>query len=270
MTGPADPTAPLAGLRVLDMTRLFPGAYCTNLLADLGADILKVEAPGFGDGLRFIPEPFLAGHHALNRGKRSMTLNLKSPRAPEILRRLARDADVLIESGRPGSMEKLGMGFDDLRAENPGLIWCSITGFGPDGPNVDAPGHDLTYLGYAGLLAQLSEDEVPPVPPIGLTLQIAGSHAAFGIMAAVHGRDPHRRRHPRRRQHGRLGDLDERRTAHPRRELSRSRVGLGGRAQQLRVQRRALDHVHGKRAACMGAGRRGARAPRARRPQARR
>jgi crotonobetainyl-CoA:carnitine CoA-transferase CaiB-like acyl-CoA transferase len=188
MTDVADPTAPLAGLRVLDLTRLFPGAFCTNLLADLGADILKVEAPGFGDGMRFIPEPFLAGHHALNRGKRSMTLNLKSPRAPEILRRLARDADVLIESGRPGSMEKLGAGFDDLRAENPGLIWCSITGFGPDGPNIDAPGHDLTYLGYAGLLAQLSEDDVPPVPSIGLTLQIAGSHAAFGIMAAVHGR----------------------------------------------------------------------------------
>src|SRR4051812_24305584 len=90
-----DPTAPLTGVRVLDLTRMFPGAYCTSLLADLGADVLKIEAPGFGDGLRFMGEDFPASHVAVNRGKRSMTLNLKSPRAGEILRRLVRDADVL-------------------------------------------------------------------------------------------------------------------------------------------------------------------------------
>lgn len=188
MTEPADPTAPLAGLRVLDLTRLFPGAYCTGLLADLGAEVLKVEAPGFGDGLRFMGEPFPAAHVALNRGKRSLTLNLKSPRAPEVLHRLSREADVLVESGRPGAMDKLGVGFDELRAENPGLIWCSITGFGPDGPNVDAPGHDLTYLGYAGVLGQLAVDGVPPVPATPILLQMAGALAAFGIVAAVQGR----------------------------------------------------------------------------------
>ena len=188
MTDAVDPTAPLSGLRVLDLTRLFPGAYCTVLLADLGAEILKIEAPGYGDGLRFLGEPFPAAHVALNRGKRSLTLNLKSPSAGDVLHRLARDADVVVESGRPGALDKLGAGFDNLRAGNPGLIWCSITGFGPDGPNVDAPGHDLTYLGYAGVLRGLAVDGVPPIPATPITLQMAGAIAAFGIVAAVHGR----------------------------------------------------------------------------------
>lgn len=185
----ADPTAPLAGVRVLDLTRMFPGAYCTAMLADLGADVLKVEAPGFGDGLRFMGESFPASHTAVNRGKRSMTLNLKSPRAGEILRRLVRDADVLVESAKPGQMEKMGIGFDDLRTENPGLIWCALTGFGPDGPNFDAPGHDLTYLGYSGLLAQLATpDGTPIVPGLAVTLPVTGLMAAFGIVAALQGR----------------------------------------------------------------------------------
>ena len=190
MTSPAaDSTAPLAGVRVLDLTRMFPGAYCTSLLADLGADVLKVEAPGFGDGLRFMGEEFPASHVAVNRGKRSMTLNLKSPRAGEILRRLVRDADVLVESAKPGQMEKLGVGFVDLREENPGLIWCALTGFGPDGPNVDAPGHDLTYLGYSGLLGQLAtSDGSPIVPGLAVTLPVTGLLAAFGIVAALQGR----------------------------------------------------------------------------------
>jgi len=190
MTSPAaDSTAPLAGVRVLDLTRMFPGAYCTSLLADLGADVLKVEAPGFGDGLRFMGEEFPASHVAVNRGKRSMTLNLKSPRASEILRRLARDADVLVESAKPGQMEKFGVGFADLREENPGLIWCALTGFGPDGPNVEAPGHDLTYLGYSGLLAQLAGgDGAPIVPGLAVTLPVTGLMAAFGIVAALQGR----------------------------------------------------------------------------------
>jgi crotonobetainyl-CoA:carnitine CoA-transferase CaiB-like acyl-CoA transferase len=185
----ADPTAPLAGVRVLDLTRMFPGAYCTLMLADLGAEVLKVEAPGFGDGLRFMGETFPASHVSVNRGKRSMTLNLKSQRAGEILRRLVRDADVLVESAKPGQMEKMGVGFEDLRTENPGLIWCALTGFGPDGPNVDAPGHDLTYLGASGLLAQLAAaDGTPIVPGLAVTLPVTGLMAAFGIVAALQGR----------------------------------------------------------------------------------
>lgn len=185
----ADPTAPLAGVKVLDLTRMFPGAYCTALLADLGADVLKVEAPGFGDGLRFLGEAFPASHVAVNRGKRSMTLNLKSPRAGEVLRRLVRDADVLVESAKPGQMEKLGVGFEELRTGNTGLIWCALTGFGPDGPHADAPGHDLTYLGASGLLAQLtSADGTPIVPGLAVTLPVTGVMAAFGIVAALQGR----------------------------------------------------------------------------------
>src|SRR5687768_13782029 len=103
---PADPTRPLAHVRVLDLTRMIPGAYCTLMLADMGADVLKVEGPGAGDGLRFMTgEPFASAHVALNRGKRSLRLDLKHARAPEVLRRLVGDADVLVESQRPGMLE---------------------------------------------------------------------------------------------------------------------------------------------------------------------
>jgi crotonobetainyl-CoA:carnitine CoA-transferase CaiB-like acyl-CoA transferase len=178
-------------LRVLDLTRLYPGAFCTSLLADLGADVVKVEAPGAGDGMRFVNVgDFKAAHVALNRGKRSITLNLKHERAGEVLRRLVRDADVVIESQRPGAMEALGLGFEQLRAENPRLVWCTISGFGSDGPLASAPGHDITYLGYAGLLSQLSGGTVaPPVPDIVLSIPLAAVLAATGILAAVVARE---------------------------------------------------------------------------------
>lgn len=181
-----DSEGPLAGLRVLDLTRLYPGAFCTSLLADLGADVLKVEAPGYGDGMRSVDVgDFKAAHVALNRGKRSATLNLKHERAGEVLHRLARDADVLVESQRPGALEAIGAGFEQLRADNPGLVWCSISGFGTGGPLADAPGHDLTYLGYAGLLSQLSGGTAPPVPDVVLAVPMAALMATTGILAAV-------------------------------------------------------------------------------------
>lgn len=190
MSNAADTTRPLDHIRVLDLSRMFPGAFCTLMLADLGAHVLKVEAPGNGDGLRFMtPEPFAAAHVALNRGKRSMTLNLKSPAASDLLRRLVRDADVLVEGAKPGAMDKLGLGFDQLRKENPGLVWCSLTGFGSDGPNAQAPGHDLTYAGYAGLLSTLTVKAEPTVPGTSLTLPLTGLMAAFGILAALSGRE---------------------------------------------------------------------------------
>lgn len=177
---------PLAGLRVLDLTRLYPGAFCTSLLADLGADVLKVEAPGHGDGMRSVDVgDFKAAHVALNRGKRSATLNLKHERAGEVLHRLARDADVLVESQRPGALEAIGAGFEQLRADNRGLVWCSISGFGAGGPLADAPGHDITYLGYAGLLSQLSGGTAPPVPDVVLAVPMAALMATTGILAAV-------------------------------------------------------------------------------------
>jgi alpha-methylacyl-CoA racemase len=181
-----DGRGPLQGLRVLDLSRLYPGAFCTLLLADLGADVVKVEAPRFGDGMRFLtPEPFQAAHVALNRGKRSLQLDLKHPGAAGVLRRLVRDVDVVVESQRPGAMEALGLGFEQLRVENAGLVWCSLTGFGPDGPHADAPGHDITYLGSSGLLAQLAGGGVPAVPDVVLAVPLAALMGAVGILSAV-------------------------------------------------------------------------------------
>ena len=180
----------MAGTVVLDLTRLLPGGYCTLLLADLGADVVKVEEPGRGDYVRWTP-PLVDGesaaHHALNRGKRSVTLNLKEPRGADLLRRLARGADVLVESFRPGVMDRLGVGFDALRGESRGLVYCSITGYGQDGPYRDRVGHDINYVGYAGLLGLSGEEGGPPiVPPVQVgDLGGGGMAAAIGILAAL-------------------------------------------------------------------------------------
>ncbi len=178
---------PLRGVRVLDLSRMYPGAHCTSLLADLGADVVKLESPGSGDGLRLMsPTPFKAGHETLNRGKRSVSFDLRRPGSAEVLRRLVRTADVLVESHKPGQLEQLGLGYDDLAADNAALIWCSLTGFGADGPLAAAPGHDLTYLGYAGILGLLVEpDQQPPVPQTPLSLQLGALLGAVGILAAL-------------------------------------------------------------------------------------
>lgn len=181
---------PLEHLRVLDLTRLLPGGYCTLLLADLGADVLKIEEPGKGDYMRWIPPmhgDVSAGHLALNRGKRSMTLNLKHPRGPELLARLARDADVLVESFRPGVMDRLGAGYEAVSAVNPRLVWCAITGYGQDGPYRDLAGHDINYIGYGGVLGITGERDGAPVDPgvqIG-DLGGGGLMGAVGILAAL-------------------------------------------------------------------------------------
>lgn len=183
-------TLPLASLRVLDLTRLLPGGFCTMLLADLGADVLKVEEPGKGDYIRWTPPlrgGMSAGHLALNRGKRSMTLNLKHGRGPEVLLRLAGRADVLVESFRPGVMDRLGVGYARLAEANPRLVYCAITGYGQDGPYRDRAGHDINYLGYGGVLGITGERDGPPV---NAGVQIAdvgggGMMAAVGILSAL-------------------------------------------------------------------------------------
>lgn len=182
-------TGPLVGVTVLDLSRMYPGAFCTLMLADLGADVIKVEAPGHGDGMRALSfgTDFNAAHTALNRGKKSVVLDLRSEEGADALKQLAATADVVVESHRPGALDKSGIGYDGLRAINPRLIWCSITGFGPDGPNAHAPGHDITYLGYAGLLSRLGES-APTPPGVGVTLPVAGLMAALGITAALHER----------------------------------------------------------------------------------
>jgi alpha-methylacyl-CoA racemase len=177
---------PLASVKVLDLSRMFPGAFCTLLLADLGADVLKVEAPGAGDGMRTMAAPgeFNAAHVALNRGKRSLMLDLRHPEAAGVLTRLVRWADIVIESHKPGQLDRLGLGYELMSAENPKIVWCSITGFGDTGPNADMPGHDITYLGYAGLLSRLSAGATtPPAAPISLPLGALMS--AVGVLAGL-------------------------------------------------------------------------------------
>ncbi|HET7482773.1 MAG TPA: CaiB/BaiF CoA-transferase family protein [Actinomycetota bacterium] len=181
---------PLAGVRILDLTRLLPGGYATLLLADLGAEVLKVEEPGKGDYIRWTPPSvgeFSSAHIALNRNKRSMTLNLKSDEGRRIFSELATRYDVVIESFRPGVMDRLGVGWEALHALNPGLVYCAISGYGQDGPRAKVAGHDANYIGYAGLLGITGEEGRRPVLPgvqIG-DLAGGGMAAAIAILAAL-------------------------------------------------------------------------------------
>ncbi|HLS82507.1 MAG TPA: CaiB/BaiF CoA-transferase family protein [Steroidobacter sp.] len=141
-------SAAFDGLKVLDLTRLLPGAFCTQLLADYGADVLKIEQPGAGDYNRqFAPlaKKESGSFLLLNRNKRSLTLNLKAPQGRAIFRKLAREADVVVEGFRPGVMDRLELGYDVLKADNPRLVYCAISGFGQDGPYANKTGHDLNY-----------------------------------------------------------------------------------------------------------------------------
>jgi crotonobetainyl-CoA:carnitine CoA-transferase CaiB-like acyl-CoA transferase len=183
----------LAGLTVLDLTRLLPGAYCTQMLADLGADVIKVEEPGRGDYNREFPPINVKESGSfllLNRNKRSVTVNLKTEEGKVILRRLAARADILVEGFRPGVMDRLGVGYEALTKENPRLIYCAISGYGQDGPYAKTPGHDLNYMALAGALQLFGKaGEGPIVPGLSIADQGGGSlMAAFGILAAVLGR----------------------------------------------------------------------------------
>jgi alpha-methylacyl-CoA racemase len=182
-------TGALDGIRVLDLSRLLPGGFCSLLLADFGADVLKVEDTGMGDYVRWSP-PYYEGADesarsalflALNRGKRSIRLDLKKERGREVLLRLAREHDVLLESFRPGVLERLGVGYERLRQENPGLVYCAITGYGQDGAYTSRSGHDINYLGLNGLLGLTGEADGPPIQPAGQIADIGGG----GLMAAV-------------------------------------------------------------------------------------
>ncbi|MGZ5308862.1 MAG: CaiB/BaiF CoA transferase family protein [Solirubrobacterales bacterium] len=189
---------PLSDVRVLDLTRLLPGGFCSLMLADFGAEVLKVEDTGMGDYVRWAP-PFHEGvedsaksalYLALNRGKRSIRINLKEEGGRDVLLRLARDYDVLVESFRPGVLDRLGVGYERLRQENPGLVYCAITGYGQDGPNRDRSGHDMNYLGLNGLLGLTGEAGGPPVQSAGQIADLGGGAlmAAFGVLAALHER----------------------------------------------------------------------------------
>lgn len=172
-------SAPLDGVRVLDLTRFPPGGYCTVMLADLGADVCRVVSPGARtNGLAI----------GLGRGKRSLALDLRHQRGNEILRRLACWADVLVESERPGAMGERGFGYAEAAVENPGLIWCSISGFGQDGPYATHSGHDLSYVAHSGLLAAVQR-ELPWYPEAILAIPTSGLMASVAVLAALRDRD---------------------------------------------------------------------------------
>jgi crotonobetainyl-CoA:carnitine CoA-transferase CaiB-like acyl-CoA transferase len=190
---------PLEGLRVLDLTRLLPGGFCSMLLADFGADVIKVEDTGLGDYVRWAP-PFYDGVQrsagsalflSLNRGKRSIRIDLKSPEGKAVLLRLARDADVLLESFRPGVLDRLGVGYERLREANPGLVYGAITGYGQDGPGRERSGHDLNYLGLNGILGLSGEADGPPVSSSAQIADLGGGAlmAVVGVLIALRERD---------------------------------------------------------------------------------
>lgn len=175
---------PLNGIVVLDLTRLLPGPYCTMLLADLGAEVIKVEEPGRGDYVReMIPGVF----EGINRNKKSMTLNLKHPRGKEIFLEMVKSADIVIESYRPGVMARLGLGYEELKAVNEGVIYCALSGFGQDGPYASWSGHDVNYLGVAGVLSISGTPQGPPAAGTALAIADLSSamFAAVGVLAAL-------------------------------------------------------------------------------------
>ena len=172
---------PLAGLKVLDLTRLLPGGFCTRLLADLGAAVVKLEDPGAGDYMRLLSGALL--FPALNRGKRSVVLDLKNALGRAAFLRLAERFDVLVESFRPGTLARLGCGYDELRARHPGLIYCAMSGYGQAGERAARSGHDLNYTATAGLLAGRDQPFTVPVADF-----CGGYAAALAIVAAVEGR----------------------------------------------------------------------------------
>ncbi len=178
----------LQGIRVLDLTRYLPGPYATRLLCDFGADVIKVEGPASPDPLRAWPpvdaEGVSPAFRALNRGKRGLAIDLKSEEGSALFLRLVEEADVLVEGFRPGTMERLGLGPEACKARNERLVYCSISGFGQDGPYRDRPGHDVDYLAYSGVLSVSVDRGGESVLP---GLQIADTLGAYGALVGILG-----------------------------------------------------------------------------------
>lgn len=187
-------TLPLENIRVLDLTRLLPGPYCSQFFADFGAEVIKIEEPNIGDYARWTL-PQVNGRSALfaslNRNKKSITLDLKSESDRKKFQSLVKTADVLIESFRPGVMDRLGIGYDTLKKINPKLIYCAITGFGQTGPYNDKPGHDINFLSYSSLLHFNVNDGEKPVVPAAQIADLGGGAlmGVAGILTALIGRN---------------------------------------------------------------------------------
>jgi crotonobetainyl-CoA:carnitine CoA-transferase CaiB-like acyl-CoA transferase len=192
------PPGPLAGLRVLDLSRVLAGPLCTMVLGDLGADVIKVERPGTGDDTRTWGPPWAEGpagreaayYLCVNRNKRSLAADLKTDEGREIVRRLAADADVLVENFAPGTLERCGLGYDALAAANPRLVWCTISGYGSAGPEAGRPGYDFAVQARAGWMAITGEPEGAPMK-VGVAVVdvLTGQNAAIAILAALRERE---------------------------------------------------------------------------------
>src|SRR5262247_2583449 len=185
---------PLAGIRVLDLTRVLAGPYCTMFLGDLGAEVVKVEQPGVGDDTRGWGPPFAGGESAyflsVNRNKKSITVDLKAAEGVALIRQLAERADVLIENFRPGAMDRLGLGENELRAKNAKLIYASLSGFGADGPMADVPGYDMIVQAWGGLMSITGTQESGPLK-VGVAIidLVAGLMLGKAIVAALYARE---------------------------------------------------------------------------------
>ncbi|MCS7365810.1 MAG: CoA transferase [archaeon GB-1867-035] len=185
---------PLEGIRVLDLSRVLAGPFCTMILGDLGAEIIKIERPGIGDDTRSWGPPFIDNESAyflsVNRNKKSITVNLKHPKGKEIIYKLVAISDVLIENFRPGVADRLGVGYRDISKINPKIIYCSISGFGQDGPYRDKPAYDLLIQAMGGFMGITGEKDRPPVR-IGVALMDIGAamYAAIAILAALRTRE---------------------------------------------------------------------------------
>ncbi len=181
---------PLQSIRVLDLSRLLPGPFCTMLLADFGAEVIKIEAPELGDYARHY-EPKIDENsvmfHSLNRNKKSVTLDLKTDEGKDQFLQMVGKADVVVESFRPGVMKRIGLDFPVLEKINPCLIYCAISGYGQTGPYAEMPGHDINYISYAGLLELMGEKDGKPIVPAVQVADLAGGAypAVTGILLAL-------------------------------------------------------------------------------------
>ncbi|PKF90205.1 CoA transferase [Bacillus sp. BA3] len=173
----------LSGIKVLDLSRLLPGPYCSLMMADYGAEVIKIEEPERGDYIRWRKpaiEEIGARHLTINRNKKSVELNLKTEEGKEIFKKMAESADVILESFRPGVMSRLGIGFDEISKINRGIVYCSLTGYGQTGPYRDLPGHDINYIGYSGILGLIGEKNGKPVVP-GVQIADIGGGALMAL-----------------------------------------------------------------------------------------
>ena len=180
-------TLPLAGIKVLDLSRMGPGPFCTMLLGDLGADVIKIGQPGFGIIPLAIDEETWAAYYAIDRNKRSIILNFKMKDACQIFYDLVETADVVLEGFRPGVTKRLKVDYKTVKKINPRVVYCSLTGYGQDGPYRDLPGHDINYIAVAGALSAMAIRNGRPAVPLNMVGDYAGGglQAAFGIVVAL-------------------------------------------------------------------------------------